>query len=463
MIIETPLPWAFLPVEVKARELHSRVLLGAALAERGFGVVVGRKGNLEAVADRLPRGVFVAKSCERYLRPGIEYRNRLGHVITCLDEEGFVYASAEDYASRRLDDGTLSQLRHFFAWGADQADVVREFHPRHARLLSITGNPRVDLWRPELRPLYAPAADALREEHGEFVLLASAFAHVINAKGDDFVLEAARGAGRFTTQEGERQFHAYLEHSRVLLAALTEAVPRLADALPPGTKIVVRPHPSEDLHHWLPLARHPRVEVVREGSVTPWLLASTALVHSNCTTGVEALLLGQPAIAYAPREDPRYDMNVPNEVSHVARTEDELRDLVLAVLGRGGLPPSAENRAALEHHVAALDGPFAFDRIADVLAQAPPRPAPLGDGALRRIGGLARTAPYRVARRLRSGAAVPSVGPGAASKFPGGQTTETHIKEIVTSAADVLGRFRGIECVEYDTDLFALVPPGVAA
>lgn len=458
-ITENPLRWVFLPVEVKARAFEARTLLGAALVERGFGVLVGRKGNLESIADRLPRGIFVTKSCERFLRPGFEYRRRLGHVMTCLDEEGFVYASPEDYATRRLDDGTLRQLEHFFAWGGDQHDVVRDYYPRHEKIVTITGNPRVDLWRPELRSLHAGSADALREEHGDFVLVASAFAHVINAQGPAFVLDAAREAGRLASEDGAQQFSAYLDHSRLLLEALTLSVPRLADALPPGSKLVVRPHPSEDLEHWLPLARHPRVEVIREGSVTPWLLASRALVHSNCTTGVEALLLGRPAIAYAPYADERYDMNVPNKVSHVARTEAELCDLVLTAFGADGLPPSAANRAALERHVSALDGPYAFERIADVLADEHVKPAPLECDARRRITGLVRTAPYRAARRLRP---YPAVGPGAPAKFPRGETTVAEVEGIVTAVGDALDRFQGVECVEYDTDVFALLPQGAA-
>ncbi len=426
---QTPLRWVFMPVEVKARELESRVLLAAALAERGFGVLVGRKGNLDAIADQLPRGIFVIKSCERYLRPGIEYRRRLGHVMTCLDEEGFVYATAEDYAARRLDDGTLRQLRHFFAWGHDQRQVVCDYYPRHAPQVSITGNPRVDLWRPELRALHDPAAGALRDAHGSFVLVASAFAHVVNARGEEYVIDAARQAGRFATPDGEQGFRAYLDHSRKLLDALTAAVPRVADALPAGTKVIVRPHPSEDLAHWLPLAEHPRIEVTREGSVTPWLLASRALVHSNCTTGVEATLLGRPAIAYAPVEDPRYDMNVPNAVSHVAHDESELRDLVCAAVSGDPLPPTPASREALERHVSALEGEFAFDRIADVLESQPVRPAPLAPTAFRGVGAMVRTAPHRAARRVRRRTAV---GPGARAKFPHGHTTEAEVAEIVT-------------------------------
>ena len=39
-----------------------------------------------------------------------------------------------------------------------------------------------------------------------------------------------------------------------------------------------------------------KVRAVREGSAVPWILASALLIHTNCTTGTGAIVLGKPAI-----------------------------------------------------------------------------------------------------------------------------------------------------------------------
>ena len=59
-------------------------------------------------------------------------------------------------------------------------------------------------------------------------------------------------------------------------------------------QIIIRPHPSESHDPWRQLAAElPNVSVVYEGNVAEWLLAAELLIHNNCTTGVEAYLLGR--------------------------------------------------------------------------------------------------------------------------------------------------------------------------
>ena len=52
----------FLPVEIKARELHGKVLLALAAAEAGFKVVIGRQKELRYRLHKYPPGLYRAKS-----------------------------------------------------------------------------------------------------------------------------------------------------------------------------------------------------------------------------------------------------------------------------------------------------------------------------------------------------------------------------------------------------------------
>jgi hypothetical protein len=84
----------------------------------------------------------------------------------------------------------------------------------------------------------------------------------------------------------------------------------------PGRRIILRPHPSEVVENWWQwLADCPAVEVVREGAAVPWILAAHILVHTNCTTGVEAIALDKPSVCLVPADNPanrRYLANVVN-------------------------------------------------------------------------------------------------------------------------------------------------------
>jgi hypothetical protein len=115
------------------------------------------------------------------------------------------------------------------------------------------------------------------------------------------------------------------------------------------------------------------VEVKHSGNVIPWLLATKALVHNSCTTGLEAHALGVPALSYRARVDERYDYGfyrLPNLLSHECFDFEELiTSLKKVLMGELGGADGAERKALIDHYLAALDGPLASQRIVDVLEE----------------------------------------------------------------------------------------------
>ena len=53
--------WLLLPVEVKARGLEGRLLLGAHAAARGWKVVVWMKSQVKSRVLHIPRGLYFDK------------------------------------------------------------------------------------------------------------------------------------------------------------------------------------------------------------------------------------------------------------------------------------------------------------------------------------------------------------------------------------------------------------------
>jgi hypothetical protein len=137
---------------------------------------------------------------------------------------------------------------------------------------------------------------------------------------------------------------------------------------------VVRPHPTENhaIYHEI-AATCERVRVTNEGNVVPWLLAAKVLVHNSCTTGVEAYALSVPAVSYRATVNEDYDYGfyrLPNLLSHQCFDFDELRETLQSILtGALGSPSGDEQKALMDHHVAAQTGPTACERIVDVLEE----------------------------------------------------------------------------------------------
>jgi surface carbohydrate biosynthesis protein len=270
---------------------------------------------------------------------------------------------------------SLALVHHLFAWGEDNAALFRSFPGYPGTPIHVTGNPRGDLLRPELRALHEAEARAIRAELGDFVLVNTNFGGV-NAFYPqlNFLRPASPGeAPAFGTASVgmTREFaEGKSAHKAALFESFQKLVPALADAFPALT-VVVRPHPSERREVYAAIAsRHPRVQVRHESGVVPWLLASRALVHNGCTTAVEAYALGVPALAFQPVVAERFDDALPNDLSLDCRGEQELFARLREVLdGECAGPASPARDALLDRFLAARSGRLATERIVDVLEE----------------------------------------------------------------------------------------------
>jgi surface carbohydrate biosynthesis protein len=319
-------------------------------------------------AARLPRGIYFAKSFRKLSVRMFEILRGLDCSIVACDEEALIPYPDALYFERRASPEALALVSAFFAWGPASAALLLRCPGYPGSPIYETGNPRGDLMRRDLRPLFAGPARELRERFGDFVLVNTNFGAV-----NHFVPRL----GWLNRPEKRRLAtlpHGYVEdlaaHRRALFEHFEQMLPALARAVPERT-IVLRPHPVEDHRFWLRAAQGlPNVQVVHEGNVLPWLEAASVLVHNGCTTGVEAFALGRAAISYCPVVSEEHDRFLPNALGYRASTLPELIALVREIADAGlGAPADPAQHALLAQHLSAQDGPLASDRIADALVQ----------------------------------------------------------------------------------------------
>jgi surface carbohydrate biosynthesis protein len=366
-----------IPVENQVRELDPKLLLALVAARRGFPTIIGNLREIDLRLASFPTSVYLCKSMTERNRHVFDILVRLGHKIVTWDEEALVHLPDEIYYSRRLSPDVLRQLSHLFAWGEDNAALWRRYPGMPADLpIHVTGNPRSDLLRPEIRPFYEEEATEIRRQHGKFILVNTNFNHVnaFYARQNLFVERIAGGPPRFgkagigmTTEFAE----ALRDQKQALFDAFQTMIPALDRAFP-GHTIIVRPHPTESPDVYKALAANcGRVRVTNDGNVVAWLMAATTLVHNGCTTGVEAFAMRVPAISYRPRVDKQVDegfYSLPHGVSHQCFDLDSLIGMVGEVVaGKLGPANGPERKALFDRHMTGMEGPSASERIMDVV------------------------------------------------------------------------------------------------
>lgn len=359
-------PWLLVPIETKVREFHSKILLATVAASNGFDVVLGEQNALLAHLPNLPKGIYIDKSVSRTKRENFRQLTEEGRIVTAWCEEGLVYFSRQFYLDNRIDVESLGLVQKFFAWGDVQAADIRSKAPELQDRIVVSGNPRLDLLRPEFRQLFGDDAEKLRQQHGRFVLVNTNFGRFNHHLGQDAAIELARVRGLIDTPEKEAYQRKWSQFVGVLFEEFVDVLPDLSRALPDHT-IVLRPHPSENHQTWRDrLGDVPRIHVIHEGNVIPWLMATEAVVHNSCMTALEAYLLNVPSVCYRPTTSEHYEAHLPNAVSHQAHDAQQLIAHLTAITGNQiSLPHGAPGEA--RRHIAALDGELATARVVSAL------------------------------------------------------------------------------------------------
>src|SRR5215475_15248229 len=166
-------PVIYLPIEFQSREFDSKMLLAATLTQRGYPVVLGQQWLLYERIAQLPPGVILFKSFNKIHQPAMAQARLSGHRVVILDEE--TLAQTEVKVIEALCPEELFQWPDLIlADGQFEHDVLRRLSAGKNRI-EITGNGRIDLLKPTLRPLFQREINEINTRYGDFVLVNTNF------------------------------------------------------------------------------------------------------------------------------------------------------------------------------------------------------------------------------------------------------------------------------------------------
>jgi surface carbohydrate biosynthesis protein len=277
---------------------------------------------------------------------------RQGVLLGVLDTEGGVFEDLQAY-SRQL--AGSRRLRHriccFCSWGNALADLAREEGLFASDAIKVTGSPRMDFycsaWR-QAALKNSPRADQVSRP---LVLINGTFP-VANPL--------------FRTPEEERQMlikefgmspgyvDAWIRSGNQSLREMSSLASTLASKFP-AASFVYRPHPFEGMRVYEELLDdRPNLHLLKEGTVDGWILRACAVLHQSCSTAVEAVVSGVPALS--PRWVPAFRTVAAIEAVtlHVPSREEMIEAVGQAIEGELQLPARVEE--ALDGIVADLYG-----------------------------------------------------------------------------------------------------------
>ena len=336
-------PIAYLTVEVKHRDLDARLLIASHLLKAGVSVVVGQQWAIFGNVDTLPPGIVLFKTVNEIQAGNMPNCRQWGHLIAATDEE--VLQCIDDKCFMlAFSPVAAANCDLFLAQSPAHRDAIDRQFPEMSDKVVVAGNSRIDLLAPTGRASFAAEAEALRKTYGPYVLFNTNFGSINSIWNDiNRVINIAARAGAFNPDDPASlaEFKALLqwEHKNFeeLVPLIDWAVGNLT-----GHRIVIRPHPGERAAFWEERFANPRVTVIPRSSPHPWIMGSELVVHTGCTTGLEAELMDKPVINLMPSDHPTFDRIV-NWANPTFKTWQDAAAAATEFIARGAGPVS-ENR-----------------------------------------------------------------------------------------------------------------------
>jgi surface carbohydrate biosynthesis protein len=397
-----------LVVDHPKRDLAGAVLLAYQLASRGASVVLVPMYEQAVDVPRLGLDALVVNYARAANLDLMQSFFKAGLKLYVLDTEGGVLAekggnSPPAMAAHIRDSAYAGILSGYFFWGSRLYEAFNDSGSMKPNQLHLTGCPRFDFAAPHWRALLDGELRGYLLVNANFPLVNSRFAGKPGAEREAMIRAGWDAA----------YIDRFLADLKQVFANYLVEIDRLAEARP-DRSIVVRPHPfeSEEVYR-AALIRRSNVVVDGTGSVLDRIQNAAAVIHLNCGTAIEAVLLGKLPIQLDYLNTPATAAHavLPARVSRAAASFDELLDVVDHI--------DAETKAFdfAGVHAANIEGFFhhndglAADRVADILIAANNR-------------GLPFVSLSSAFKGTRSNPSLGQIAKGAASVLMGSAVTE---------------------------------------
>jgi len=325
----------YIEFESYLRDFDYRFLLSLELALEGYDVIFGNVKFLPPFSTYGPAGsIYLSKDAMPEKTDTFRARKNRGVKNIVLDEEGLsVFQQPDKFAHYRFSHGILPFVHKIVIGTEYEGQVLDEIYDVKSKLIKLI-NPRFTI--NNKYKLYTEQAKQIIQKYGSFVFIPLSIYirhnlgeelrnQQINAMQNGITNNQSQKQGR---GEFIRFYESYKENNLKLLQHV-----RMLCLEHPTVSFVVRPHPSDISSDGSAyLTKIPdNMYIERTGNITPYILASEFVIHSNCTSGFDAFMYKKRTINYSDQEVEiplQYDNSITRRFGKQVDTIDALRKSV---------------------------------------------------------------------------------------------------------------------------------------
>jgi len=322
-----------LSIESVKRDLDSRLLLADRLADAGYTVYVGYSRKIFSLLCYLQNSIYIG----RFMSLGgseldkkildICYKNN-NHFHYLHDEGGFLFSG--DYKGYSKIIYPLDYLSHpgvksILFWGKKQLDVLKD--DMHTSLLSksfVTGKYRFEMYKSKDLNLDIPETNdiVLMGRFSEPNPVSDDIKPFTKAALDIFTRSMIQDNGSKFISEMMKSWIKSTQEYTHFIDLIFNIATRYSDK-----RIIIRPHPAEshEIYNFL-INFFPNLTLDTNSDVRTTIVESKIIIHTECTTGIEACLLQKPTINFRPLKGvyPDYEVSGAKNAGIICTNIDEV-------------------------------------------------------------------------------------------------------------------------------------------
>lgn len=302
------------------RDLEHMTLVSCKLAKKGFMVFMIPMYKQRYFISRYRLDLILLN----YLRFNninsfIDYIN-LGTSVAVLDTEGT--AGKDEFEFIKFISGTryTNLIDLYLFWGSKQLEIARKYLKIDNRRLISTGSPKIDI-------LIKPWVETLKKTqiNPGFILINTNFP-LVNPKFSFKKKDELKNLIKvgFDVETAQSIISDNLKSFQGMISFIKFISIKVSKEF-----FVVRPHPFENPDIYRSLFNNfKNIKIVHEGAANYWIKNSKCLLHVNCSTAIESVILGKKAFSLEWLNSKYTFRPLPTEVSHKIFNQNEIFEIL---------------------------------------------------------------------------------------------------------------------------------------
>ena len=259
----------------------------------------------------------------------------LGIKIGVLDTEGVSGKNTDEFA-KLVKKGMRDDIVDLYCLrGNNQYQSFTKYNVLPKHKIKVTGCPRYDFCNKSLVQALPSISDI-----DNYVLINTNFptANPRFTRSSEDEISAMIKVGF-----GEDFAKQFVHDAKITYKNVIKVV-RIIAKKNPSQNFVIRPHPFENIDAYSELLGIKNIFIRQEGTSLEWINSSICLIHLNCSTSIEAAMLGKEALSLEWLNTPALSVPMAGLVSRKMNSERQLHSTISSIIKKISLDVNIDMR-----------------------------------------------------------------------------------------------------------------------